>query len=85
LALIDGALQESEFHYNEILTPGNVNSKDIEEFANSILKERAFEIKKKRDEIQNQLILLDGALQEDEYWKQIYTLRSRGATVYSSE
>jgi hypothetical protein len=85
LALIDGALQECEFHYNEILTPGNVNSKDIEEFANSILKERAFEIKKKRDEIQNQLILLDGALQEDEYWKQIYTLRSRGATVYSSE
>ena len=85
LALMDGALQECDWEYGEIIREAASLESPIVHHAEVTLKPRAIEIKKKRDEIQSQLLMLDGALQEDEYWAQLYKLRERGGTIYSSE
>jgi len=87
LALLDGAMQEDDFHFTEIRQRAEAMTEEeaVVIFANERLQPRAKAIKTKRDEIQSQLLMLDGALQEDEYWKSLYELRERGGAIYSSE
>lgn len=69
------ALCKQHYRYGYELEPntGFIRPSDLEK--------RVADLRKKRNELGAQLALIDGALQDAEYWQEVLTLRMRGGLV----